>query len=328
MFGFEYKDLLKIENVNNLFDEVMPSKKAQRFKYSLRLIGLESIGHFLSLTIDDVYHVKKQPSLIKNGAWAKYLESKRKEAARQGFLAQCKFKLGIYLFDKSSTHVITEFVRNYSVKFPEEEGRIALKQMIVFQGNIELAEGKHKINDQLLNIGQRAFLLDEMDREVKNDFQTKEFQKKLDYLETESKYYKFNTNLQEFQIDKLVHKLSEYDTKYLSSKAKGGLYFTFGYTSFTHEEFEFPIIWYGKASELVYLFIFLIELNLISNSELTKLHVHLSLNFIDSKGTTFNEKSLKKAMQRTVKQGLNIYQIGAKNHKIIYGVVKDVANMG
>lgn len=327
MVGIEYKEILTVELLNDLFDDLVSSKQSQQFKRSLRLIGFQSIGHFIILVLDDVFKVEEDPSLIKAGQFGTYLESKVREIPRYKLWTMYKFSLGVSLFDKFSTHVITEFARNYSVKFPGEEGRIALKQMIVFQGNIELTGGRHKINDQLLRIGNRAFLLDKMGKEVKVDFQKNEFKKHLHYLETESKYHKFNTNLQEFQIDKIVHKLSEYDTKYLSSKAKGGFYFTFGYTGFTHEEFEFPIIWDGKASELVYLFIFLIELDLISNSELTKLHVHLSLNFIDSKGTTFNEKSLKKAMERTVKEGLNIYQIGAKNHKTIYDVVKDVANM-
>lgn len=327
MVGIEYKEMLTVELFNALFDDLVSSKQSQHFKRGLRLLGFQSIGHFVLLALDDVFKVEEDPSLIKSGAFSKYLESKQKELSIYKLRALYNFFLGISLFDKYSIPVITDFFTNYSIKYPGNEGRIALKQMIVFQGSVELTERKHKINDQLLRVGQRAFLLDQMNKEVKSEFQKNEFQKKLDYFETESKYYKFNTNLQEFQIDKLVHKLSEYDTKYLSSKAKGGLYFTFGYTGFTHEEFEFPIVWYGKASELVYLFIFLIELNLISNSELTKLHVNLSLNFIDSKGTTFNEKSLKRAMLRTAKQGINIHQIGTKNHKIIYDVVQDVANM-
>jgi len=328
MVGIEYKEILTVELLNDLFDDLVSSKQSQQFKRSLRLIGFQSIGHFIILVLDDVFKVEEDPSLIKAGQFGTYLESKVREIPRYKLWTMYKFSLGISLFDKFSTHVITEFARNYSVKFPGEEGRIALKQMIVFQGNIELTEGRHKINDQLLRIGNRAFLLDKMRKEVEVDFQKNEFKKSIDYLKIESKYHKFNTNLQEFQIDKLVHKLSEYDPKYISPKGKGGFYFIFGYRDFTYEEFEFPLRWEGKASELVYLFVFLIELNLIPKSELTKLHIHLSLNFIDSKGSIFNEKSLKKAMERTAKAGQTIYQIGEKNHKAIYDLVRDVANMG
>lgn len=328
MVGIEYKEILTVELLNDLFDDLVSSKQSQQFKRSLRLLGFQSIGHFILLALDDIFKIEEDPSIIKAGKFGTYLESKEREIPRFKLWAIYKFSLGVSLFDKFSTHVITEFVRNYSAEFPGDKGRIALKQMIVFQGNIELTEGKHKINDQLLRIGNRASLLDKMRKEVEVDFQKNEFKKSLDYLETESKYYKFNTNLQEFQIDKLVHKLSEYNPKHISSKAKGGFYFMFGYRDFTYEEFEFPIRWERKASELVYLFVFLIELNLIPKSELTKLHIHLSLNFIDSKGAIFNEKSLKKAMERTAKVSQTIYQIGEKNHKAIYDLVRDVANMG